>query len=255
MAGDRSGAAETQPESKVEHRTAKILVVDDDADLRDVITYVLRRQQFEVVTASDGLQALEAFAREAPDLVILDVNMPRLDGFEVCQRIRARSPVPIIMLTVRDDDVDVVGALRLGADEYVTKPFSTSQLVARVAALLRRAAQEPGTRSHETGDSAHGATEAPPVAFRLDLAAHSVASHGRKFQLDPVEYKIMDYLFQQTGRPVAPSELIEHVWGAGRGSEQLLKVYVRRLREKLEVDPDHPRLLRAERGRGLVLDV
>ncbi len=118
----------------------KILVVDDDADLQDVVAYVLRRQGYEVVTAGDGLQALEVFAREAPALVILDVNLPGLDGFEVCRRLRERSATPIIMLTVRNEDADVVGALRLGADDYVTKPFSTSQLVARAEAVLRRAA-------------------------------------------------------------------------------------------------------------------
>ena len=226
--------------------SAKILVVDDDADLLDVVSYVLRRQQFEVVTATDGVQALAVFEREAPDLVILDVNMPGLDGFEVCRRIRAQSATPIIMLTVRNEDADVVGALRLGADDYVTKPFSTSQLVARVQAVLRRAAGQPA--------ASVGAALPAVGGLRLDLATHSVVWRGRTIPLDVEEYKILDYLLRHADRPVPPSELIEHALGPGSGSEELLRVYVRRLREKLEEDPDRPRLLRAETGAGLVLD-
>lgn len=225
--------------------SVKVLVVDDDVDLLDVVSYVLRRHQFDVVTATDGVQALEVFEREQPDLVVLDVNMPGLDGFEVCRRIRAVSDVPIIMLTVRSEDVDVVGAFRLGADDYVTKPFSTSQLVARVQAVLRRA-----ERRRPPGPS-----EPAPAGLQLDLATHSVRLRGATIPLDVIEYKVLDYLVQHAGQPVPPEELIEQVWGAGHGSLELLRIYIRRLREKLEADPDNPRLLRAEAGRGLVLDL
>lgn len=225
--------------------SVKVLVVDDDVDLLDVVSYVLRRHRFDVVTATDGVQALEVFEREQPDLVVLDVNMPGIDGFEVCRRIRAVSDVPIIMLTVRSEDVDVVGAFRLGADDYVTKPFSTSQLVARVQAVLRRAERRRPP----------AAPEPAPAGLHLDLATHAVRLHGTTIPLDVIEYKILDYLVQNAGRPVQPDELIEQVWGPGRGSPELLRIYLRRLREKLEADPDHPRLLRAEAGRGLVLDL
>ncbi len=225
--------------------SAKILAVDDDADLLDVVSYVLRRQQLDVVTATDGLQALEVFEREAPDLVILDVNMPGLDGFEVARRIRARSTVPIIMLTVRNEDADVVGALRLGADEYVTKPFSTSQLVARVQALLRRA----------TGQLAPTAARSSPTTgggLRLDLATHSAIWQGRPVPLETEEYRILDYLLERAGRPVSIGELVQTLWEPGRGSPELLKVHLRHLREKLEPDPNHPVLLR-EVGTDLLL--
>jgi DNA-binding response OmpR family regulator len=148
------------------------------------------------------------------------------------------------MLTVRSEDVDVVGAFRLGADDYVTKPFSTSQLVARVQAVLRRAERRW-----------------PPSVFEpalpglhLDLATHAVQLRGRAIPLDVIEYKLLDYLVQHAGRPVQPDKLIEQVWGTDRGSAELLRIYIRRLREKLETDPDNPRLLRAEAGRGFVLD-
>ncbi|HZU06864.1 MAG TPA: response regulator transcription factor [Chloroflexota bacterium] len=223
---------------------AKILVVDDDADLLDVVSYVLRRHQFTVVTATDGLQALEVFDREAPDLVILDVNLPGLNGFEVCRRIRERAATPIIMLTVRSEDADVVGALRLGADDYVVKPFSTSQLVARVQAVLRRA----------TGQVTAGPSGVPQVgALRLDLATHSAIWHGQAIPLTVEEYKILDCLLRRAGQPVPSAELIEFVWGPRGGSEELLKIHVRRLREKLEADPDCPRLVRTEAG-GFLLD-
>ncbi|HZS00426.1 MAG TPA: response regulator transcription factor [Chloroflexota bacterium] len=221
---------------------AKILVVDDDPDLLDVVAYVLRRQQFAVVTAADGLQALDAFAREAPDLVILDVNMPGLDGFEVARRIRAVATTPIIMLTVRSEDADVVGALRLGADEYVTKPFSTSQLVARVQALLRRA-------SGQLAPPAAGGT--PAAALQLDLASHAARWRERTIPLAPEEYRLLDYLLQQGGGPVPTSQVVAALWGA-TGSEELLKVHLGRLREKLEADPSHPALLRLDE-RGLAL--
>ena len=227
--------------------STRILVVDDDADLLDVVSYVLQRRQFDVLTASNGVEALEVFQRERPDLVILDVNMPGLDGFEVCRRIRARAATPIIMLTVRNEDSDVVGALRLGADDYVTKPFSTSQLVARVEALLRRA---PG----QVARAGAPAETTEAGGLRLDLATHSVVYRGRTISLDVEEYKILDYLLRHPGRPVPSAELVDHVWSPRGGSEELLRVYLRRLREKLEDDPNRPRLLRAETGAGLVLD-
>ncbi len=223
----------------------KLLVVDDDADLLDVLTYVFQRNQFDVVTATDGVQALEVFAREAPDLVILDVNMPGLDGFEVARRIRAQATTPIIMLTVRSDDADVVGALRLGADEYVTKPFSTSQLVARVQALLRRA-------SGQLAPTAPG-PPAPGGALQLDLATHSVRWRERTVPLSDEEYRLLDYLLQHGGGPVPVDQVVAAIWGPREGSAELLKVHLRRLREKLEADPTHPTLLRLDE-RGLMLD-
>jgi DNA-binding response OmpR family regulator len=227
--------------------SAKILVVDDDADLLDVVCYVLRRQQFTVVTATDGLEALAVFEREEPDLVILDVNLPGLDGFEVLRRLRTQGTTPIIMLTVRAEDTDVVGALRLGADEYVTKPFSTSQLVARVQALLRRAGGPLATaRVNPTP---------PPATLQLDLATRAAVWRGHSVPLTAAEYSILDFLLQRPGQPVGLAHLVERLWGPTGGSEELLKVHLGHLREKLESDPVHPALLRLEPGAKLVLDL
>jgi DNA-binding response OmpR family regulator len=222
---------------------AKILIADDDIDLLDVLTYVLRRHQFQVVTATNGQDALERFERDIPDLIILDVNMPGTNGFEVCRRIRTHSSVPIIMLTVRSEDADVVGALRLGADDYVTKPFSTSQLVARVEALLRRVSGQL---------IAAGGRAAAPAAsgLRLDLATHTAHWRGRRVPLEPEEYRILDDVARAGGQAVAIADLVQRVWGPRGGSEELLKVHLRRLREKLEDNPDHPRVLRLQQNAG-----
>lgn len=211
----------------------KILVADDDPDLLDLVAYALGQAGYLVVKASDGSTALARFAAEAPDIAILDINMPGASGFEVCSAIRSRSTAPIMMLTARGEEQDVVRALDLGADDYLTKPFSPRTLLARVNALLRRARLER--------------TAGPLSAGRVTLDTES--STVRIGQSDPValtklEFRLMQALLAQAGRAVNSDRLLVLVWGhRGAGDRQLLKQLVHRLRQKIEINPGVPQLL------------
>ncbi len=221
----------------------KILVVDDDLELLGLIGYALRQAGYLVVEATDGAAALEVAAREQPALVVLDVNLPRLDGFEVCRRLRERSPVPVLMLTVRGAEEDMVKALDLGADDYLAKPFSPRVLTARVRALLRRA----------------GGEKPAPIevgAFRLDTEAQMVSvDGGPAVHLTHLEFRLLQLLLANAGVPLPAERLLRHVWGVrGEGDRQLLKQLVRRLRQKIEVDPGAPAYLKAVSGVGYSLE-
>ena len=221
----------------------KILVVDDDLELAGLIGYALRQAGYLVVEAADGQAALDAFERESPALVILDVNLPRLDGLEVCRRIRAESRVPIMMLTVRSAEEDQVGALDLGADDYLTKPFSPRTLLARVRALLRRAGDE---------------RPAPLAAgdFSLDLEGQSVSVRGGEpVRLTRLELRLLQILLANAGHTLPAERLLAHVWGSrgSGGDRQLLKQLVHRLRQKIEADAAEPRYLATVSGVGYVL--
>jgi DNA-binding response OmpR family regulator len=222
----------------------KILVADDDADLRELIAFALTQAGYLVVRAGDGAAALAAFAAEAPDLVILDVNMPRASGFKVCATIRERSAVPVMMLTVRGEEEDLVRALELGADDYLTKPFSPRTLLARIKALLRRAGME-----------ASAPLEAGRVA--LDLEEHTVrVGGGAPVRLTKLELRLLQLLLAHAGHAVNSERLLLHVWGHKSGGDrQLLKQLVHRLRQKIETDPAAPALLRtAAAGYKLIVD-
>ena len=224
----------------------KILVVDDDADLRGLIAYALRQAGYLVLEAADGAAALAAYAREEPALVILDVNLPRLSGFEVCREIRQRSPAPggtpVMMLTVRGAEEDVVQGLDLGADDYLTKPFSPRALLARVRALLRRAAVDK---------------PAPLVAgdLALDVELQAVAVAGRPaVRLTNLELRLLQLLLANAGHTLPAERLLSHVWGLrGSGDRQLLKQLVHRLRQKIEADAARPRYLLTVTGVGYEL--
>jgi DNA-binding response OmpR family regulator len=220
----------------------KILVVDDDLELAGLIGYALRQAGYLVVEAADGEAALAAFERESPALVILDVNLPRLGGLEVCRRIRESSTVPIMMLTVRSGEEDQVQALDLGADDYLTKPFSPRTLLARVRALLRRAG---------------GERPAPLLAgdFSLDLEAPSVSLRGGgPIRLTRLEMRLLQILLANAGHTLPAERLLAHVWGSrGAGDRQLLKQLVHRLRQKIETDAAGPRYLVTVSGVGYVL--
>jgi DNA-binding response OmpR family regulator len=220
----------------------KILVVDDDQELAGLIGYALRQAGYLVVDAADGAAALAAFERESPALVILDANLPRLDGFEVCRRIRAGSRVPIMMLTVRSGEEDQVQALDLGADDYLTKPFSPRTLLARVRALLRRSGEE---------------RPAPLAAgdFSLDLERQSVSVRGGgPVRLTRLELRLLQLLLANAGHTLPAERLLAHVWGSrGTGDRQLLKQLVHRLRQKIEADAAAPRYLVTVSGVGYVL--
>jgi DNA-binding response OmpR family regulator len=221
----------------------KILVVDDDLELAGLIGYALRQAGYLVVDAADGPSALTAFEREAPSLVILDVNLPRLSGLEVCRQIRAAgSSVPIMMLTVRNAEEDQVQALDLGADDYLTKPFSPRTLLARIRALLRR-----------------GGVEKPaPLAvgdLSLDLELASVTVGGAQTaRLTRLELRLLQILLANAGHTLPPERLLAHVWGSrGAGDRQLLKQLVHRLRQKIEADAAQPRYLVTVSGVGYAL--
>jgi len=222
----------------------KVLIADDDADLRDLIAFALTQAGYLIVKAGDGAAALAAFAAEAPDLVILDVNMPHASGFQVCAAIRERSAVPVMMLTVRGEEEDLVRALELGADDYLTKPFSPRTLLARIKALLRRAGME---------------SSAPLAAGRvaLDLEEHTVrVGDGEPVRLTKLELRLLQMLLAHAGHSVNSDRLLLQVWGHRSGGDrQLLKQLVHRLRQKIEPDPSAPQLLRtAAAGYKLTVD-
>ena len=220
----------------------KLLVVDDDLELLGLVSYALRQAGYLVVEASDGMAALAAFEREEPSLVVLDVNLPRLSGLEVCKRIRAMSRVPVMMLTVRSAEEDQVAALDLGADDYLTKPFSPRTLLARVRALLRRAGEEkPAPLA--TGD------------FALDLERQHVSVAGRPaVRLTKLELRLLQVLLANAGHTLPAERLLSHVWGSrGAGDRQLLKQLVHRLRQKIEEDAAEPRYLVTAAGVGYEL--
>ena len=220
----------------------KILVVDDDLELSSLIGYALRQAGYMVIEAGDGVAALEAFERESPALVILDVNLPRLSGLEVCRRIRAASRTPVMMLTVKNAEEDQVQALDLGADDYLTKPFSPRTLLARVRALLRRAGEE------KPMPLAAG-------AFTLDLELQSVAVRGGDpVRLTRLELRLLQILLANAGHTLPAERLLAHVWGSrGSGDRQLLKQLVHRLRQKIEAEATEPRYLVTVSGVGYAL--
>jgi len=222
----------------------KILVADDDADLRALIGFALGQAGYLVVNASDGPDAIRKFAAESADLVVLDINMPGASGFEVCEAIRTRSQVPIMMLTVRGEESDLVKALELGADDYLTKPFSPRTLLARVKALLRRVGSAP------VSDLTVG-------RVKLDVTEHTVQMDARDpVRLTKLELRLLQTLLANPGRTVSSERLLVQVWGhAGAGDRQLLKQLVHRLRQKIEANPASPALLQTAPGAGYKLVV
>ena len=221
---------------------ARILIVEDEPALGDTIRYNLEREGYAVSLATDGRQAIERFRADAPSLLILDLMLPELSGLDVCRMIRAESDVPIIMVTAKDSEVDKVTGLELGADDYVTKPFSVRELVSRVRANLRRV-RPPG------GSAADEILTAGPV--RMDIERHEVAVRGEIVPLPPKEFELLEVLLRRAGRLVTREFLIEEVWGPDyHGDTRTLDVHVKRLRRKLEDDPHHPVHLVTVRGLG-----
>ena len=220
-----------------------ILLVDDEDSVQKLLTYPLEREGFRVVQARDGEEALSRFSAEHVDLVVLDVMLPKLDGLEVCRRLRTRSMVPIIMLTARDDEVDKVLGLELGADDYITKPFSIREFRSRVRALLRRAAAPP-----------HGGLAEEVIAsdgLEIDLGRRTVEVQGRPVQLTYVEFELLRTLAGQPGRVFTRQMLLEALWGGSDYREpRTIDVHVRHLREKLERDPREPEYILTVRGVG-----
>jgi DNA-binding response OmpR family regulator len=200
----------------------KVLIVDDDRVLADVLVFTMRRAGYQIVQAFDGEAALQRWAEERPDLILLDVNLPKLDGFAVCQRIREQADTPILLLTVRDEEDDIVHGLELGADDYITKPFSPRQLVARAQAVLRRAGKMPAPATRQVGE------------LTLDPSRREMRlSDGEPLSLTPLENRLLDYLMLNAGHVLTTEAIIEHVWGPDGGDRDMLRQLIHRLRGKI----------------------
>jgi two-component system response regulator RegX3 len=220
---------------------SRVLVVEDEESFSDALSYMLRREGYEVAVAATGNDALATFDRSGADLVLLDLMLPGLSGTEVCRSLRQKSNVPIIIVTARDSEVDKVVGLELGADDYVTKPFSSRELVARVRAVMRRGG--------EPEELVSSAVEAGPV--RMDIDRHIVVVDGETISLPLKEFDLLELLLRNAGRVLTRGQLIDRVWGADYvGDTKTLDVHVKRLRSKIEPDPANPKYLVTVRGLG-----
>ena len=217
-----------------------VLIVEDEESYRDALSFMLTKEGFEVVLAADGEEGLAPFERHGADIVLLDLMMPGLSGTEVCRRLRQRSTVPIIMVTARDAEIDKVVGLELGADDYVTKPFSHRELLARVRAVLRR-----GVDTELMPDVIEGA------GVRMDVERHEVWVDGEPVRLALKEFELLEMLLRNAGRVMTRGQLIDRIWGADYvGDTKTLDVHIKRLRGKIEADPANPGILVTVRGLG-----
>ncbi len=226
---------------------AKILVVDDEPTYRDALAFNLRRDGYQVAVAADGVAAVAAFETESPDLILLDLMLPGLSGIEVCKRVRATSNVPIIMVTAKDDEVDKVVGLEVGADDYLTKPYSYRELVARIRAVLRRTSPPDKVEAEppavlEVGD------------LTLDSDAHVVTVGGTPVQMPLREFELLEMFMENPGRVLTRAQILDRIWGLDYiGDTKTLDVHVKRIRAKIEEDPAHPQVLITVRGLGYKL--
>ena len=218
----------------------RVLVIEDEDSYREALAYMLSKEGFDVAAAADGVAGLAEYDRAGADLVLLDLMMPGLPGTEVCRQLRQRGPVPVIMVTARDSEIDKVVGLELGADDYVTKPFSHRELVARIRAVLRRG---------QDVELLPDVVEAGGV--RMDVERHEVSVGGERVRLALKEFELLEMLLRNAGRVMTRGQLIDRIWGADYvGDTKTLDVHVKRLRTKLEVDPGNPRHLLTVRGLG-----
>jgi two-component system response regulator RegX3 len=225
--------------------TGRVLVVDDEPAIRDVVAYALRREGFEVSEAADGDTALASARGEPFDVVVLDLMLPKLSGTEVCRALRAESDVPILILTAKDEEVDRVLGLELGADDYVTKPFSAAELVSRIRAILRR---------RELDRRAAGSALIEAGGIQLDFARYEVRVDGRPVHLTPSEFKVLALLARDPGRVFSRRQIMEHLWQSPYiGDERASDVHVSSLRRKIERDPSRPERIVTVRGIGYKL--
>jgi two-component system response regulator RegX3 len=220
----------------------RILVVEDESSFSEAISFLLRKEGFEVGVAETGQAGIDEFDRHGADLILLDLMLPGLSGTEVCRQIRSKSQVPIIMLTAKDTEIDKVVGLELGADDYVTKPYSSRELIARINAVLRRA-QNPDIEI-ENGIIAIG-----PV--RLDIDRHQMSLDGKAVALPLKEFELLEFLMRNSGRVLTRTQLIDRVWGSDYfGDTKTLDVHIKRLRAKIEVEPANPVFIQTVRGLG-----
>ncbi|KAF0848961.1 response regulator transcription factor [Nocardia caishijiensis] len=225
-----------------------VLIVEDEESLADPLAFLLRKEGFDVTIAGDGPAALAEFDRSGADIVLLDLMLPGMSGTDVCKQLRTRSGVPVIMVTARDSEIDKVVGLELGADDYVTKPYSARELIARIRAVLRR-----GAGDELDSGSENGVLEAGPV--RMDVDRHTVHVNGGQVTLPLKEFDLLEYLLRNSGRVLTRGQLIDRVWGADYvGDTKTLDVHVKRLRSKIEADPAKPEHLVTVRGLGYKLE-
>ena len=221
---------------------SKILIVEDEEALSDPLAFLLGREGFQTIVVDSGLDALPVFDREGADLVLLDVMLPGMSGMEVCRKLREVSSVPIIMLTAKDSELDKVLGLELGADDYVTKPYSARELIARIRAVLRR-------RSAETDSTTEPVLQGGPV--RMDIDRHVVTVNGEEISMPLKEFELLEILLRNVGRVMTRGQLIERVWGADYvGDTKTLDVHIKRLRSKIEPDSSAPQYVVTGRGLG-----
>ncbi len=219
----------------------RILIVEDEPSLSEPLAFLLRREGYDTAVSGDGRAALAEFDRSGADLVLLDLMLPGLSGTEVCRELRTRSTVPIIMLTAKDSEVDIVVGLELGADDYVTKPYSSRELLARIRAVLRRRI--------ESLDSNDAVLESGPV--RMDVERHSVSVDGSEVSMPLKEFELLEFLLRNAGRVLTRGQLIDRIWGSDYfGDTKTLDVHIKRIRSKIESDPSQPTMLVTVRGLG-----
>jgi len=220
----------------------RILIVEDEPSLAEPLAFLLGREGYDTAIAGDGRGALAEFDRNGADLVLLDLMLPGLSGTEVCRELRERSSVPIIMLTAKDSEVDIVVGLELGADDYVTKPYSSRELLARIRAVLRRHVEAPE-------QELDALLEAGPV--RMDIERHAVSVEGREVSMPLKEFELLEFLLRNAGRVLTRGQLIDRIWGSDYfGDTKTLDVHIKRIRAKIEPDPSQPQLLVTVRGLG-----
>ena len=225
----------------------KILIVEDESSFSEALAYLLGKEGFEVSVAEDGRAALNIFAKEGADLILLDLMIPEVSGVDVCRTIRSTSQVPIIMLTAKDAEIDKVVGLELGADDYVTKPYSSRELIARIKAVLRR-----GIADSELQGDLEVISVGP---IRLDTARHQASINGNPIALPLKEFELLEFLMRNSGRVLTRSQLIDRVWGGDYfGDTKTLDVHIKRLRSKLEIEPANPVLIQTIRGLGYKLE-
>jgi two-component system response regulator RegX3 len=225
---------------------SRILVVEDEETLAEAISFLLSKEGFAVEIAEDGPAAIAAFEKNGADLILLDLMLPGLSGTEVCRQIRAKSSVPIIMLTAKDSEIDKVVGLEIGADDYVTKPYSSRELIARIRAVLRRG---------EIGDTTvvEGVLSVGPI--RLDSDRHVISVNGEQVALPLKEFELLEFMMRNSGRVLTRMQLIDRVWGSDYvGDTKTLDVHIKRLRAKIEKDPANPEMIQTVRGMGYKLE-
>ncbi len=225
----------------------RVLVIEDEESFRDALEFILTKEGFQIESAATGSDGLTAFDKYNPDIILLDLMLPGMSGTDVCKSIRAKSNVPIIMLTAKDAEVDKVVGLEIGADDYVTKPFSSPELIARIRAVLRRGSSEPRVVDEDI-------IELGPI--KLDIARHSVQVNSQEVTMPLKEFEVLEYLMENSGRVLTRGQLMDRIWGSNYvGDGKTLDVHIKRIRSKIEQDPANPKLLHTVRGLGYKFEV